>query len=60
MHSDGGNFTGNRKKKEEEEEVISTLYILGCLWYLRWEMTCTELTLCVLTVRNCRLLNLIP
>lgn len=56
MHSDGGDFTGNRKKKE----VISALCILGCMWYLRWRTTCLELTLFVPTVRNRSLLSLIP
>lgn len=30
-----------------KEEVISALYILGPTWYLRWGMTCIELTVCV-------------
>lgn len=45
---------------KKKNEVISALYILGCTWYLGWGMTCIELTLCVLTVRSCRPLHLIP
>lgn len=37
MHSDGGDFTGNRKKKKKKEEVIRALCILGCMWYLKVE-----------------------